>query len=81
MKNIEFYAKEIKDMKSGYNVCDKFIRPIILGGSCGQIDCDLCHLLSIAWAFDEYQEPEPEPEPEPVDWSKVPVDIKIYVRD
>lgn len=44
---------------------------------CDDITCDTCNRLFSAWLLNEYKEPE-KPE---VDWSKVPVDTKIYVKD
>jgi hypothetical protein len=79
MTNREKYAEQIIDMslndieiavdKEG-RLCD-----------CNEIDCDDCMFCSPGcreklkeWAEQEYVEP-------PVDWSKVPVDTKVYVRD
>lgn len=41
---------------------------------CHSMSCDACHHLFSIWLLNEYKEPE-------VDWSKVPVDTKIYVKD
>lgn len=79
MKNREKYAEQIIDMslndikiavdKEG-RLCD-----------CNEIDCNDCMFCSPGcrkklkeWAEQEYVEPT-------VDWSKVPVDTKILVRD
>lgn len=79
MTNREKYAEQIIDMslneieiavdKEG-RLCD-----------CNEIDCDDCMFCSPGcreklkeWAEQEYVEP-------PVNWSKVPVDTKILVRD
>lgn len=80
MLNREKYAKEILDMAcSGNSIAkvDGKITPCI--GGC--IGCDFysdsdhsCRENVREWANSEYIEP-------PVDWSKVPVDTPILVRD
>lgn len=44
---------------------------------CNGTDCSICDLLFTFWLDEEYTEP-PEPE---VDWSKVPVDTLVRVRE
>lgn len=84
MTNYEKYRDEI--VKSNYTsdpddtFCNKFIGPKVLksmGRRCSDVKCDHCRMLMSIWLMDEYKEPE-EPE---IDWSKVPVDTKIYVRE
>lgn len=75
MKNREKYAEEMMNYK-GDDFCDDFIEPKILktfGLNC-KIDCDLCRIFQMIWLDEEYTKPE-------VDWSKVPVDAPILVRD
>lgn len=83
MTNYEKYRDEI--VKSNYTsdpddtFCNKFIDPKVLksmGRRCSDVKCDHCRMLMSIWLMDEYKEPE-ELE---VDWSKVPIDTKIYVR-
>lgn len=80
MKNIEKYSKKLME-GIGVHVerplCAEFIAPVILksfGKTCATTSCYECRKLRIAWANEEYKEPK-------VDWSKVPVDAPIYVRD
>lgn len=84
MTNYEKYRDEI--VKSNYTsdpddtFCNKFIDPKVLksmGRRCSDVKCDHCRMLMSIWLMDEYKEPE-ELE---VDWSKVLVDTKIYVKD
>lgn len=83
MTNREKYAEQILDIAcSGYRVGVhiKTMTPI----SCNLLDCNECYFSTqddgdcgIAcqeWCNAEYVEP-------PVDWSKVPVDTPILVRD
>ena len=77
MKNYEKYADEIKNY-NGDRFCNDFtINKIIKNNDCEETDCNKCVLLQFLWLMEEYKEPE-EPE---VDWSKVPVDTPILVRD
>lgn len=60
--------------------CNNFVEPNILkpmGKGCLDISCVYCSMLMSVWLLEQYKEPK-EPE---VDWSKVPVDTKIYVKD
>ncbi|MFR7913934.1 hypothetical protein [Eubacterium ramulus] len=83
MTNREKYEKQILDVACGgscVGVHIKTMTPI----SCDLLDCDECYFstqddgdCSIAcqeWCNSEYVE-------SPVDWSKVPVDTPILVRD
>lgn len=80
MKNREKYAEQIIDMaldsieiavdKEG-KLCDC---NVILCSDCAWSDKSRCRERFKEWAEQEYVEP-------PVDWSKVPVDTKVYVRD
>lgn len=83
MTNYEKYRDEI--VKSNYTIdssddfCKEFVDPKVLkpmGKGCSDVRCGYCRMLMSIWLMDEYKEPE-EPE---VDWSKVPIDTKIYVR-
>lgn len=85
MINYEKYRDMI--VKSNYTsdtgedkFCDNFVQPRILkplGKECLDVDCAYCRMLMSVWLLDQYKEPE-EPR---VDWSKVPVDTRIYVKD
>lgn len=83
MTNYERYRDEI--VKFNYagdpdDFCNKFVDPKILkpmGKECSGFNCVHCRMLMSIWLMDEYKEPE-EPE---VDWSKIPIDTKIYVKD
>ena len=46
-------------------------------GGCACISCSWCSIMLNLWLDEEYIEP-PKPE---VDWSKVPVDTLVRVRD
>lgn len=80
MTNREKYAEQIIDMaldsieiavdKEG-KLCDC---NVILCSDCAWSDKSRCRERFKEWAEQEYVEP-------PVDWSKVPVDTKILVRD
>lgn len=84
MTNYEKYRDLI--VKSNYSndpdntFCTKFVIPKVLesmGKSCSGVKCDQCRMLMSIWLLDEYKETD-EPE---IDWSKVSVDTKIYVKD
>lgn len=78
MTNYEKYRDEIiKTASESADFCSDFIVPKTLKTmkyECSDISCDVCHALFSVWLIDEYKESE-------IDWSKVPVDTKIYVRD
>ena len=74
MKNREKYAEEIKNYR-GNEFCKDFIKPVILKKDCSEFsNCSQCRLIQQLWLDEEYKEPE-------VDWSKVPVDTLIRVRN
>lgn len=81
MKNREKYREQILEwaVAPGRDICD-FRRKEVLshfGKGCGGISCSWCAILLELWLDEEYIEP-PKPE---VDWSKVPVDTLVQVRD
>ena len=78
MKNREKYRDEILEwaVAPGRDICD-FRRKEVLahfGKGCGGISCSWCSILFNLWLDEEYKEPE-------VDWSNVPVDALVRVRD
>ena len=81
MKNRERFRDEIvkiaKTTEERANVCE-FIRINVLphfgAKDCYSINCAWCKFLTELWLDEEYEEPE-------VDWSKVPVDTLVRVRD
>lgn len=85
MTNYEKYRDMI--VKSNYTskneddvFCNNFVEPKILkpiGKDCLGITCNYCRVLTTVWLLDQYKEPK-EPE---VDWSKISVDTKVYVKD
>ena len=80
MTNYEKYRDKIVKSIDDDDLCSKFIDPKVLkpmGKRCSDISCGYCHMLMSIWFMDEYKEPE-KPE---VDWSKVPVDTRVYVKD
>ena len=80
MNNITAYEDRIVCFDSSKSACEDFIEPIILGSygrTCEDTRCKRCELIQTLWAMQEYQEPE-QPD---VDWTKVPVDTPIYVRN
>lgn len=81
MTNYEKYGNEIiETFRNSPNGCDDFVCRNVLEPmnlDCHSISCDVCHHLFSVWLLNEYKKPE-KPE---IDWSKVSVDTKIYVRD
>ena len=78
MKNYEKYVDKIKEY-GGNNFCSMFLEPHILkpiGLSCGDLACDTCRVLQLAWLTKGGDPKEPE-----TDWSKVEVDTPILVRN
>lgn len=78
MLNKEKYAKEILDIACHNN---KLALKHNIPYPCNKINCGKCDLWKrgctagfIEWANSEYKEPE-------IDWTKVPVDTPVYVRD
>lgn len=87
MKNREKFREEIvKNARAigeeaRISACE-FINSIVLptfgdGVSCFTLNCAWCKFLLGIWLDEEYEEP-PKPE---TDWSKVPVDTLVRVRD
>lgn len=81
MTNYEKYRDEIiKIPRDSENDCLDFVIPNVLEPmdfDCGDISCYTCNRLFSVWLLNEYKEPE-EPK---VDWSKIPVDTKVYVKN
>lgn len=81
MTNYEKYKDEIiKIPKDSVNDCLDFVIPNVLEPmalDCDDISCNTCNRLFSAWLLNEYKKPEKKE----VDWSKIPVDTKIYVRE
>ena len=73
MKNYEKYAEKIREY-NGPNFCTDFIVPYVLKSDDCFNNCSRCGMLQIIWLLEDYEEPE-------TDWSKVPVDTPILVRD
>ena len=87
MKNREKYRDEILNSVfrgKGEEYCE-FVKNNVLpnltdctNGECEELySCGLCRDIFAFWLDDEYEEP-PKPE---VDWSNVPVDTLVRVRD
>nr|DAF69849.1 MAG TPA: hypothetical protein [Caudoviricetes sp.] len=84
MKNREKFREELikcaKTPEERLNVCE-FIRINVLPHfgvrDCVGVNCAWCKFLVDMWMDAEYEEP-PKPE---TDWSKVPVDTLVRVRD
>lgn len=84
MKNREKYREEIiksaRKPEERLRLCE-FIRINVLPHfgveDCFGVNCSWCKLLVNMWLDEEYEE-TPKPE---VDWSKVPVDTLVRVRD
>lgn len=84
MKNREKFRKEIiksaRTPEERLNVCE-FIRINVLphfgAKDCCGVNCAWCKFLVDLWLDEEYEEPT-KPE---VDWSKVPVDTLVRVRN
>ena len=88
MKNREKYREEILSLvrNSGdyiANYCE-FTRENVIpnitdcpNGGCAEFSCTWCRAIFSFWLDEEYVEPQ-KPE---VDWSKVPVDTLVRVKD
>ena len=84
MKNREKFREELiksaRTPEARLNVCE-FIRINVLphfgDEDCVGVNCAWCKFLVDLWLDEEYVEP-PKPE---VDWSKVPVDTLVRVKD
>lgn len=82
MKNREKFRKEIikSAVTTWRDICD-FKRKVVLAHfgieGCDDVSCSWCDIMVGLWLDEEYEEP-PKPE---VDWSKVPVDTLVRVRN
>lgn len=82
MKNREKYKNELVDVIKNYgNACEFMIKHDVsqmfekeMGSFCRETDCQSCTTALQLWLDEEYEEPE-------VDWSKVPVDTLVRVRE
>ena len=82
MKNREKYKNEVMDViKMDGNICEFMIKHGVsqmfgkdMESFCGETECTSCTTALQLWLDEEYKEPE-------VDWSKVPVDTLVRVRD
>lgn len=84
MKNREKFRDEIiknaRNTSERINICEFFrinVLPHFGDGGCDSVNCAWCNTLFRLWLDEEYEEP-PKPE---VDWSKVPVDTLVRVKD
>ena len=85
VKNREKYKNELMNaIKMDGNTCGFVIKHEVsrmfgteMESFCGETDCNACGTALQLWLDEEYIEP-PKPE---VDWSKVPVDTLVMVRD
>lgn len=85
MKNREKYREEILRFISRKDValfCE-FVRTDVLprltdctNGRCAEFSCSFCQAIFAFWLEEEYEPPKPE-----VDWSNVPVDTLVRVRN
>lgn len=78
MTKEEKYRDEIvKKYPDGSSFCSRFVKKRILPDfemKCRDLSCAQCNTLQQMWLKEEYKEPE-------TDWSKVPVDTPIYVKE
>ena len=82
MKNREKYKNELMDViKKDGNICKFMINHGVsqmfgkdMESFCRETECTFCTTALNLWLDEEYEEPE-------VDWSKVPVDTLVRVRD
>lgn len=86
MKNREKFREQILKAIKDCDSCDfmiKTVNPVYSDGwecndlLCQRDECEACLKLFAFWLDEEYEEP-PKPE---VDWSNVPVDTLVRVRD
>lgn len=89
MKNREKYREEIlnlfsENVEEYCKLAKKYVLPNLTdctNGTCdGVSSCTLCRTIFSFWLDEEYEEYE-EPQKPEVDWSKVPVDTLVRVRD
>lgn len=82
MKNREKYKNElIETIKTDGNICEFMIKHVVsqmfgkdMESFCGETECTSCTTALQLWLDEEYEEPE-------VDWSNVPVDTLVRVRE
>lgn len=85
MKNREKFREEIlswaKNSKGNAEAYCEFVKKNVIpnltdctDGGCARLTCTCCRAVFAFWLDEEYKEPE-------VDWSKVPVDTLVRVRD
>ena len=82
MKNREKYKNELMDVINNEgNICEFMIKHGVskmfgkdMESFCGETECTSCNTALQLWLDEEYEEPE-------VDWSNVPVDTLVRVRD
>lgn len=82
MKNREKYKNELMDViKTDGRMCGFVIKHEVfkmfgkdMESFCRETECPSCTTALQLWLDEEYEEPE-------VDWSKVPVDTLVRVRD
>ena len=85
MKNREKYKNELMDViKNDGNICEFMIKHDVsqmfgkgMECFCGETECTSCTTALQLWLDEKYEEPS-KPK---VDWSKVPVDTLVRVRD
>ena len=83
MKNREKFRDEIVERARAItvtNVCEfieKNVLPHFCEGGCDSVNCNWCRALLDLWFDEEYVEPQKPL----VDWSKVPVDTLVRVRN
>lgn len=91
MKNREKYREELMNIvklestqRSRVSTFCDFVKNNVLPNytneDCCNFWCNTCTKLFAFWLDEEYEEPEKPEKPE-VDWSKVPVDTIVRVRD
>lgn len=79
MKNYEKYENEIIQLtRNAADDCTAFVIPNVLrpmGFDCNEkMTCEACNRLFSVWLLNDYKEPK-------IDWSKISVDTKVYVKD
>lgn len=82
MQNFDVCWDEIVEViKDDDKMCcfmrDEVLPYFLKDNDCKKIGCNTCAKMFTAWMFADYVE-QPKPE---VDWSKVPVDTLVRVRD
>lgn len=85
MKNREKYKNELMDaIKNDGNICEFMIKHGVsqmfgkdMESFCRETECTSCTTALQLWLDEEYEEPPKHD----VDWSKVPVDTLVRVRD